>query len=158
MSDLRDRTRQLPAGHLLLDSGWQLAGFGIHRESDPLEESNYSVAMRTLAEAAGAEWNQIGFVGRPWANPTDAHDPDTDPPIAVAEFRHWAVGWVQELMVRTDRPDVIAVAEELYCRVQDYPILSEDDYTEREWAANHPEADDRCYSDDPDCGCGREPV
>lgn len=143
-----ERTRALPNGQRILDAGYLLAGFGVHRDSGVLDESNYAVALHTLADAAGVTPADLG---RPWAD--DASNSD---PVAVAHFRHWAVGWVDELMVRADRPDLLAVADGLLARLGDYPILDEWDYSEREWANNHPEADELCYSDDPDCGCGRE--
>lgn len=126
--ELRDQTRELPNGHALLGAGYVLAGFGITRDSDPLAESNYAVAMRELVALAGmSDPMAVGFVGRPWAD----SDPYTEP-VGVAEFRHWACGWIHELMIRADRADLIAKSVELVNRVADYPVLDEFDYAERE--------------------------
>ena len=149
-TDARIRTAQLPNGRLILESGWELAGFGIHRDSDPLEESNYSVAMRILAELANVDPLDIGYIRRSWDYPFT----DGDSPVAVARFGHWAVGWITELMVRSDHAELVAKALELAEYVaEQYPVLDDSHYAELEWNRNHPD-DGECYSDDPDCGCG----
>jgi hypothetical protein len=127
--ELRDATRKLPNGHAILGSGYVLAGFGITRDSDPLAESNYAVAMRQLCAVAGIDAMSVGFLGRPWFD-----DDPCDAPIAVAEFRHWACGWIHELFIRVDREDLVAKSVELVGRVADYPVLDDDDYAEREYA------------------------
>ncbi|MGA1753030.1 MAG: hypothetical protein ACO395_06675 [Pontimonas sp.] len=145
------RTAQLPNGDKLLDSGWESAGFSITRDSDTIAESNYSVAMRTLLELAGMSWQDVKHVGRPWETDDEFAD---HPPVGVASFNHWAHGWVDELMVRSNHPHLVAKAEELRTYVDEqYPVLDDGDYCEREWAANHPTADE-CRSGDPDCPCG----
>jgi len=142
MLELRDSTRELPNGHLLADAGWQMAGFGVHRDSDPLSESNYAVALqRLIAEAKIDPWD-VRYLSYP--------DFDADAPIAIAGFGHWAVGWVDELMVRADRPDLLAVCQEMLNDIDDYPVLDEDHFIQHEWERNHPEGE--CYCDDPECG------
>jgi hypothetical protein len=55
---------------------------------------------------------------------------------AVYDWRasHWAVGWVEYLMIRADAPQAIrdkvqAIADQL----ENYPIYDEDHYSELEW-------------------------
>ena len=145
--DREQATLAMPNGRRLIDGGYISSGFGIHRDSDVLHESNYAVIMRRLAEQAGIDVMSIGFVGVP-----DGIDVDRDP-IAVASFNHWAVGWVHELMIRSDRPDLLAIADQALIAIDDYAILDEDDYSAREWDHNHP-SDGECYSDDPECCTG----
>lgn len=152
---LLEQTAKVPNGQRLLEHGWQLAGFGIHRDSDPLAESNYSVAMRELARLAGVDPVNIDWVGAPWRTGRE-FDPADDCPIAVARFGHWAVGWVQELVVRVDRPDLVELATQLSEYVaEQYPVLDDHHYIELEWQRNHPD-DGECYSEDPDCPCKGE--
>lgn len=121
--DALTRTRQLPNGDRIVAAGYILAGFGITRDSDPLAESNYHVAIREIAAAAGIDPSEVGVIGRPWI--------DADPydlPVGIASFRHWACGWIDELVVRADHAAAIACAASLVDRVADYPVLDEDHY------------------------------
>lgn len=96
-----------PVGHILVASQ--------HRDSDALTRSNYRCAFARLIKAAGLE-NHI--------------DPDVaEAPVYDWRAGHWAVGWVEYLMVRPDAPQAVldeaqAIADEL----ADYPALDEDDW------------------------------
>jgi hypothetical protein len=154
LDEWEQRTAQLPNGRLILESGWVLAGFGITRDSDPLEQSNYGAAMREALALAGSSWTEVADLGAPWR---DDDDDEGQCPIAVAHFGHFAVGWIDELVVRRERVDLRTLINDLRTYVDEqYPVLDEQDYSEREWKENHPEADGYCYSDDDDCECGRE--
>jgi len=51
------------------------------------------------------------------------------------DFRasHWAVGWVEYLLVSEDAPDeMIILAAEIKHSIEDYPIFDEDAYSEEE--------------------------
>jgi hypothetical protein len=64
-----------------------------------------------------------------------------DPAVWFETHRHWAVGWLEAAVVRVFDPQTRAVtaAFEEFCRIKerldDYPILNEQDYTEREFEA-----------------------
>lgn len=141
MLELRDHTHKLPNGRLLAEAGWQMAGFGVHRDSDPLAESNYAVALQRLIAAAGIDPIDLGYLSYP--------NFEDDAPIAVASFGHWAVGWVDELMVRCDRPDLLEICQDMLDDIDNYPVLDEDHFIQHEWERNHPEGE--CYCDDPEC-------
>lgn len=92
-----------------------------HRDSQLLDESNWDVACKSL-NAEAYDGGREGFATRP----------------TVYHWRagHWAVGWIECLMVRADAPDnVLNEAGEIVCSLADYPVLSDDDYSEREYAA-----------------------
>lgn len=148
---LTEQTRRLPNGGKIADSGWVLAGFGQHRDSDPLEQSNFAVALKILAETVGMSLDNVMPLGTPWRD-----QPNDDSPVAVARFGHWAVGWVEEIMIRADDTALISAATDLIGRVESYPVLDDEHFYQHEWDTNHPDGDTLCYSDDPDCGCGRE--
>jgi len=64
--------------------------------------------------------------------------------VEVHNFGHWACGWFEIMIVRPGSP-AEAIAEGIESRLSDYPILNEDDHTEREQVA----ADEtwrECYS------------
>ena len=101
---------------------WLLCPGGVHRDSDALARSNNRVILRDLAEV----------------------DPDgTD--HSVERFGHWAVGWVEEIIVR---PGTLAAkcAEEWDAALADYPIADETDFSNEE----HEDALEtwrNCYND-----------
>lgn len=179
-----ERTAALPNGRRLVESGYELVGVGIHRDSHPFEVSNMVAAAAWLGlDDAYEPGTGAHDIGRPWeVHPDDAgHDlyyfpargrvecsacgyvqrhagpmppcPDTFPPVAVAHFRHWAVGWVDELIYRPSDADAAAIVRELRERLEEYPLLNEDDAYRREWETDHPSPSE-CYSDEgDDCPC-----
>lgn len=66
----------------------------------------------------------------------------------------WPGGTIHTLMVRADDALAIRAAEQWIDALADYPIADDDHHSEMEWAFNHP-GDTECYSEDPDCSCGR---
>jgi hypothetical protein len=110
--------------------GWMSGGFGQHRDSDALERSNFETARRIYTDA-GVQ-------------------------TAADAFNHWAVGWVEELVVPITTASV-RILEELRARIDSYPVLDDEDFSEREWQENHP-GDGHCYSEDytegDPCPCG----
>lgn len=78
-----------------------------HRDSDALTESNFDKALEML----GGENEEAGVI--------------------VARANHWAVGWVENLLVRQDATEKVAIAQEIENKLEDYPILDESDYETR---------------------------
>lgn len=49
---------------------------------------------------------------------------------------HWAVGWVEYLMLKPDAPDEVKKrVDEALCALADYPVLDEEDLSRRELEA-----------------------
>lgn len=96
-------------------SAWLVAPCGRNRDSGLLTESNFE-ALRKLLRAV---------------------DPD-EADFFVASFNHWACGWFEIILCRPDTP-AAKVAEEAESGLADYPLLDEDDHTDRvcnaEWEA-----------------------
>jgi hypothetical protein len=84
------------------------AGFGRSRESDCLEESNFATA---LAELGGE---------------------DADKTVVVVCESHWAVGWVEWIAIHQDNEVALKIADDLRDRLEDYPVLDDQDYSQRE--------------------------
>lgn len=115
------------------------------RDSDPLENSNYEVALDSLCGLAEKypmpkkiDFSDDRNVER-WR-----WDPDKgeDVPIRsertygwVYDFRasHWACGWVETILVRDDAPEeILQAAGEIVASLEDYPVLDEEDFSRRE--------------------------
>lgn len=81
---------------------------GSSRGSKPLEISNYRVALKLL----GGEGENV----------------------VVERYRHWAVGWVEEIYVRPNTPEY-AIACQIENELMQYPILDEADFYNEEFEA-----------------------
>lgn len=93
------------------------------RDYDLLDRVNWDVACESLqAEAYDA--------GRTGEIPADR------PKTYHWRAGHPACGWVEYLMVRADAPDDIKTnAGEIICALAEYPVLSDDKFSEAEWNA-----------------------
>lgn len=128
---------------------WAMGPVGIHRDSDPLERSNYRVALREMARAIGKSPDDI---------PTMPHDASLDPveTLALGRFGHWAVGWIEEILYRANCEELARTAWDIAQRLESYPVLDEEDYSAEEWEENHPRGYRYCYApEEEDCNCGR---
>lgn len=85
-----------------------------HRESGLLDQSNASVFRKALAPFAEGD----------------------DPDVVFESHSHWAVGHVDGFSLRVFKDDKITEAFRVYHRLaerlDDYPILDEQDYSQRE--------------------------
>lgn len=80
-----------------------------NRDSDILTESNWNAALKFL----GGESDDC----------------------VIHRFRHWACGWWEALCVTSNLKDQGEMIEK---RLYSYPVLDEDDFSNREWeAAQH---------------------
>lgn len=94
-----------------------------NRDSSLLEQVNWDVAVETL----GAEAMDHGSYS---SIPTDR------PNAYHWRAGHWAVGWVEYLMIRVDAPDELKTkAGEMLCALADYPVLNEDRWSAAEFDA-----------------------
>jgi hypothetical protein len=95
-----------------------------NREDDARDVSNFRVAEREL-DAVAAFGTQ---------------------------YRHdaWPGGVILTLCVRADDALALREAQEIVGALSDYPILDDEDHSEREWEMNHPN-DSECYAED--CSC-----
>src|SRR5436190_11123474 len=102
------------SGDLPLGKTWALT-FGHSRDSDLLEESNWETVLKDLEE----------------------HFPED---IEVVGFRHWGVGWIEELAVRMlDKKSRVTraatAALEWQQKLDSYPVADEEDFSRREYEA-----------------------
>lgn len=84
-----------------------LCAYGKNRDSDHLQESNFDAFLSAL----GGEGENV----------------------AIVRIGHWACGWCEYIGVREGTPEA-EIAEQLREKLEDYPILNEEDFSNREWA------------------------
>lgn len=152
ITDMTDRLFKCPNGRYPVQAGYMLAGFGQHRDSGAVERTNYLEAMRLICEAAGQDADDVPVF--------DSRGDDIyTEPVIYGSWGHWAVGWVEELLVRVDNDAAIDKAFELWKYVnREYPVLNDDLLMMIEWDDNHP-GDGYCYSPSyDDCPCKEEPA
>jgi hypothetical protein len=82
------------------------SGVGQSRDSDALERSNFATMLKNL----GGECDTV----------------------QVVREHHWAVGWVEWIAIHQDNETALRIADENMARMQDYPVLNEYDWSERE--------------------------
>lgn len=92
-----------------------------HRDSDLLSESNWDEATELLG-ATAFDSRESDYASRP--------------AVYTWSAGHWAVGWVEYMMVRADAAaDILARAEKMLSDLDGYPVLNESDWSEREFNA-----------------------
>jgi len=81
---------------------------GHSRDSKILEESNYQTIKEYLSK------NLINFI--------------------EVSFNHWAVGWIECLMIQEDNiKDIEFINDEILDKLEDYPVFDEEDFYIREY-------------------------
>lgn len=95
------------------------AGVGQSRDSDALERSNFAAMLAAI----GGESETV----------------------TVVHEGHWAVGWVEWIAIQQDDDKALEIADKLVEGLEDYPVIDENDFSEREQEeANETWA--QCYS------------
>ena len=85
-----------------------------HRDSDALTRSNFRTLLRLL-----------GGTGTEGEKGTE----EIKPGVAIEEASHWAVGWVQYLIIEPTNTAALAIAQEATEKIEGYPVLNEDDFS-----------------------------
>jgi hypothetical protein len=88
-------------------SVWGFTPFTMNRDSDILAQSNFKTALAIIKKVAPKY-------------------------VEVMHTRHWAVGWLDHIMVKTTSKKAMTACFDLYTRLQNYPILDEEDLSRRE--------------------------
>jgi hypothetical protein len=84
---------------------WLVVPCGRNRDSEPFDESNFVTALKLLGGASET--------------------------VEVHRFGHWANGWFEVILVQPDGA-AAAIALDIEERLDNYPILDEDDLSYRE--------------------------
>jgi hypothetical protein len=119
----REQLWSCPNGRYPVQAGYIVAGFGRHRDSDALARANFDTAARLLCQEShqeDLEWDGLDTFS---SNGDEIYTAD----VIIGSWGHWAVGWVEELLIREDAQDVVGKAYELVAYVRDeYPVLDDD--------------------------------
>ena len=105
---------------------WSLGPVILTRDSDILTESNYHAIVKRLESF-----------------------PEYEDLWAIEECSHWAVGWVKHLTFQVfddtgNVSPIVAVLIDIHNELCDYPLLDEDDFSEREYDAAIENIKDAC--------------
>lgn len=84
-----------------------LVVYGQHRDSEQLVRSNF----RSILKALGGESRSV----------------------AIERFGHWAVGWVESILVSPGAKKKLERAQEVMEALRDYPVVDEEDYSQMQW-------------------------
>lgn len=103
---------------------------GRSRDSTDLELSNWDQFLSTLGGETG-ESEDRDEDDRNMA--IDSRDNLYISDVIIVRDSHWAVGWIETLYIHSRRVDLCQIADRLLGRLEDYPILDEDDYSNRQW-------------------------
>jgi hypothetical protein len=85
------------------ERGEWLVCTGRHRDSDALEESNFRVLLKRLGDES-----------------------DT---VAIERESHWAVGWVEHLLISPADAERVAIVETARDDLEQYPVLDDEDFS-----------------------------
>lgn len=111
------KTRWTPNGPTAFDSRSNYSGPdmsewcqgpGHNRDSDILAQSNFDTALEML----GGEREGI---------------------VEVHRFGHWACGWYEVILVNPNDSKTIQTLFDIHKSLENYPVLDDSDYSEREW-------------------------
>ncbi len=86
---------------------WLVLPVSQNRDSGPLDQSNFEQALEML----GGERNNI---------------------IEVHRFGHWAWGWYEIIIVNPKAGKTLKIAESIESSLEDYPVLNEQDFSDKE--------------------------
>lgn len=89
-----------------------------NRDSDCLTESNFACGLKAIQSVMSKD-----------PIPCDADDMAT---IQVVRENHWAVGWVEWIAIHESDLAAIKLADDILDKLDNYPVLNEDDYSRRE--------------------------
>jgi hypothetical protein len=98
----------------MVNSDWVVIK-SVHRDSDFVDRSNYEV-MTAMLDELGADYEDH-------------------------RFSHWAVGWMDHLVVRVRtgnrlRKQLLREIASCYDALEDYPLLDEEHHSQMEWDAH----------------------
>jgi len=89
-----------------VDSVRRECAYTLTRDSNLLEQSNWDHVVKKLGE-------------------------ENDETYLILRFGHWACGWVQHIAINPERKDLCTLAQNLIDSTADYPVLNDEDYSQR---------------------------
>lgn len=100
---------------------------GRSRDSDALEESNHRRIFADMIKLAEE-------LGQPEGSHTDYQEDNDKQWVYDWRSSHWAVGWVEQVILRKEAPKkLIQFAEDIREKLDAYPVYDEEDFSNLEW-------------------------
>ena len=85
---------------------WLVVPVSQTRDSGPLAQSNFAIALEMLGGKSET--------------------------VEVHRFGHWGPGWFEIILVNPDDKERVKIANEIEASLENYPVLSDEDYSRRE--------------------------
>lgn len=106
-----------------------------HRERDLDAAENWFITYTHHRDSGLLDQSNSAAIGKALEPFTEGDDPD----VVAENHHHWAVGWIEGFSIRVFRDgqitDAFRTYHELAQRLDDYPILDDEDYSRREYEA-----------------------
>lgn len=108
-------------------------GLGRHRDSGCLSDVNFDVFLEEVRKASNgltvkeADMGTEYVQGQGWVDRVEEIST-----VYIVHESHWLVGWVEWIAIHESDTGAIGKAEELLRQLDDYPVLDEDRWSERE--------------------------
>jgi hypothetical protein len=77
-----------------------------NRDSGPLDESNFDSIKKILDEKKAV--------------------------YEIVSFNHWLCGWVEEILIHESEKDSLIIGNDILKQLDDYPVIDEEDWSNRE--------------------------
>lgn len=97
--------------------GWYVF-LGQNRDSDCLARSNFRCALKAI----GGEGQHVG----------EETEPGDTATVLVVRESHWACGWIEWIAIRADNETALRVADDIARKLEGYPVVDEDDWSNLE--------------------------
>ena len=113
--------------------------FGWSRENRPIDDENWAIVYLSNRDSGLCnQSNESAILGelKPWIG----WHKDADCDVEEISHGHWACGHIDGMLIRVYRTDgsitdAFKKYAELAARIEDYPLLDEEDHTRREYEA-----------------------
>lgn len=115
LPSLGENTKTVGSSAYFGENATWLIAYTTQRDADCLDESNFAFIERELRSLPEF---------KSWQGDEE--------PITTERFSHWAVGWIDYLIINPEFSAGIELTEKLREKLEDYPCLDEEDWSQRE--------------------------
>ena len=115
---------------------WQkFTCFAWFRQKDLDDAENWAIIYTHHRDSGLLDQSNSAAIAKALELFTEGDDPD----VVAEDHHHWAVGWIEGFSIRVFRngeiTDAFRTYHDLAQRLDDYPLLDEEDYSRREFEA-----------------------
>ena len=107
-----------------------------HRDNEILVNVNYEEILNSLYKLQEKISTQLMESGEKPSPDEEWEEWEQRPWVYDFRAGHWAVGWVEYIIVRKDAPyEILKEAGEIVCALAQYPVLNDQAYSDACWEA-----------------------